>query len=97
AAALDKAEGAEVVIASRSAEKLNAAAGTLGVKAIPTDVTSDDSVASLFKQTGTVDHVVVTAAQLKTGPFKTVPTDDVRGTLEGKVWGAWRCARLSDI
>jgi len=96
-AELAKAEGAEVVIASRSAEKLNVVAGKLDVKAVPTDVTSDDSVASLFKQTGAVDHVVVTAAQLKTGPFKTVATDDVRATLEGKFWGAWRCARFSDI
>jgi NAD(P)-dependent dehydrogenase (short-subunit alcohol dehydrogenase family) len=96
-AELAKQEGADVVIASRSAEKLNAAAGKLGVEAIPADVTADDSVASLFKQTGAVDHVVVTAAQLKTGPFKTVATDDVRATLEGKFWGAWRCARFSDI
>jgi len=96
-AELAKQDGAEVVIASRSAEKLNAAAGRLGVKAIATDVTSDDSVANLFKQTGQIDHVVVTAAQLKTGPFKTVATDDVRATLEGKFWGAWRCARFSDI
>ena len=96
-AELAKQEGAEVVVASRSAEKLNAAAGKLGVTAIPTDVTSDDSVGSLFRQTGAVDHVVVTAAQLKTGPFKTVATDDVRATLEGKFWGAWRCARFSDI
>src|SRR5262249_27683222 len=94
-AELAKAEGAEVVIASRSAEKLDAAAKKLGVKAVPTDVTSDDSVGNLFKQTGVVDHVVVTAAQLKTGPFKTVSNDDVRATLEGKFWGAWRCARFS--
>ena len=96
-AELAKQEGAEVVIASRSAEKLNAAAGKLGVKAIQTDVTGDDSVGNLFQQTGAVDHVVVTAAQLKTGPFKTVATEDVRATLEGKFWGAWRCARFSDI
>jgi NAD(P)-dependent dehydrogenase (short-subunit alcohol dehydrogenase family) len=96
-AELAKQDGAEVVIASRSADKLNAAAGKLGVTAVQTDVTSDDSVGSLFRQTGAVDHVVVTAAQLKTGPFKTVATDDVRATLEGKFWGAWRCARFSDI
>jgi NAD(P)-dependent dehydrogenase (short-subunit alcohol dehydrogenase family) len=96
-AELARQEGAEVVIASRSAEKLDAAAKKLGVTAVQTDVTSDDSVANLFRQTGAVDHVVVTAAQLKTGPFKTVATDDVRATLEGKFWGAWRCARFSDI
>jgi len=92
-----KAEGADVVIASRSAEKLKAASDKLGVKAIATDVSSDDSVANLFKQCGSVDHVVVTAAQLRTGPFKTVSTDDVRATMEGKFWGAWRCARAAEI
>jgi NAD(P)-dependent dehydrogenase (short-subunit alcohol dehydrogenase family) len=96
-AELAKKSGAEVVIASRSAEKLNAAAGRIGAKAIQVDVTSDESVASLFKQCGAVDHVVVTAAQLKTGPFRSVAMDDVRGTLEGKFWGAWRCARHAEI
>ena len=92
-----KREGAEVVIASRSAAKLDAAASKLGVTAIAADVTSDDSVANLFKLCGPVDHVVVSAAQLKTGPFKTVAMEDVRGTVEGKFWGAWRCARAADI
>jgi NAD(P)-dependent dehydrogenase (short-subunit alcohol dehydrogenase family) len=96
-AELAKQEGADVIIASRSAEKLNAATGTLGVKGIVADVTSDDSVASLFRQCGPVDHVVVTAAQLKSGPFKSVAMDDVRGTMEGKFWGAWRCAKFSEI
>ena len=96
-AELAKAEGAEIVIASRNAEKLNAAAAKVGAKTIPTDVTSDDSVAALFRACGQVDHVVVTAAQLKTGPFKTVSMEDVRATMEGKFWGAWRVARAADI
>ncbi len=96
-AELAKSEGAEVIIASRSVEKLNAAAAKLGVKAIQTDVNSDESVVNLFRQCGPVDHVVVTAAQLKTGPFKSVSMDDVRSTMEGKFWGAWRCARAADI
>ena len=96
-AELAKSEGAEVIIASRSAEKLKAAADKLGVKAIATDVTNDDSVVNLFRSTGPVDHVVVTAAQLKTGPFKTVAMEDVRATMEGKFWGAWRVARAAEI
>jgi NAD(P)-dependent dehydrogenase (short-subunit alcohol dehydrogenase family) len=96
-AALAKREGAEIVIASRNAEKLAAEAKRIGAKGIPTDVTQDDSVADLFRQCGAVDHVVVTAAQLKTGPFKAVAMDDVRATMEGKFWGAWRCARSADI
>jgi NAD(P)-dependent dehydrogenase (short-subunit alcohol dehydrogenase family) len=96
-AELAKREGGEVIIASRSAEKLNAAAAKLGVKAIQTDVANDDSVTKLFQNCGLVDHVVVTAAQLKTGPFKTVSMDDVRATMEGKFWGAWRVARAAEI
>jgi NAD(P)-dependent dehydrogenase (short-subunit alcohol dehydrogenase family) len=96
-AELAKAQGAEVIIASRNAERLNAAAKKLGATAIPADVTSDESVASLFRSCGPVDHVVVTAAQLRSGPFKTVAMEDVRGTMEGKFWGAWRVARSAEI
>jgi NAD(P)-dependent dehydrogenase (short-subunit alcohol dehydrogenase family) len=90
-------EGADVIIASRNAERLDAAATKLGVTAIPADVTSDKSVEDLFRRCGPVDHVVVTAAQLKTGPFKTVAMEDVRATMEGKFWGAWRVARSAEI
>jgi NAD(P)-dependent dehydrogenase (short-subunit alcohol dehydrogenase family) len=96
-AELAKSEGADVVIASRNAERLKKAAAQLGAKAIPTDVTSDESVGQLFRQCGRVDHVVVTAAQLRTGPIKTVPMEDVRATMEGKFWGAWRVARAAEI
>jgi NAD(P)-dependent dehydrogenase (short-subunit alcohol dehydrogenase family) len=96
-AELARREGADVIIASRSAARLDPIAERLNAIAIPTDVTSDDSVASLFKATGPVDHVVVTAAQLRSGPFKTVAMDDVRSTLESKVWGAWRVARAAQF
>jgi NAD(P)-dependent dehydrogenase (short-subunit alcohol dehydrogenase family) len=90
-------EGAEVIIAARNADRLKAVADNLGAKAIPADVTSDESVANLFRSCGPVDHVVVTAAQLRSGPFKTVAMEDVRATMEGKFWGAWRVARSAEI
>ncbi|MDN4988355.1 SDR family oxidoreductase [Bradyrhizobium arachidis] len=96
-AELAKSQGADVVIASRSASKLDPIAERLKVMAIPTDVTNDQSVAGLFKRTGPVDHVVLTAAQLRTGPFRTVAMEDVRATMEGKFWGAWRVAREAEI
>src|SRR4249919_1562259 len=95
-AEMAKREGADVIIASRDAERLDKVAETLNAIAIPADVTSDDSVAELFRRCGPVDHVVVTAAQLRTGPFKTVAMEDVRGTMEGKFWGdrsAPRCRK----
>jgi len=96
-AEMAKREGADVIIASRNVERLDKAAEKLNAIAIPADVTSDDSVANLFQRCGPVDHVVVTAAQLRTGPFKTVTMEDVRGTMEGKFWGAWRVARSAEI
>src|SRR5437899_8509661 len=90
-------EGADVIIASRNVERLDAAAESLNAIAIPADVTSDESVAELFRRCGPVDHVVVTAAQLRTGPFKTVKMEDVRATMESKFWGAWRVARSAEI
>ena len=96
-AELAKAQGAEVIIASRSADKVKAAAAKVGATGIVADVTNDDSVVNLFKTCGPVDHVVVSAAQLKSGPFKTVSMDDVRSTMEGKFWGAWRVARAAEI
>jgi len=96
-AELAKAQGAEVIIAARNAERLQAAAGRLGVTGIAADVTVDDSVVHLFRTIGAADHVVVSAAQLRTGPFRSVAMDDVRTTLEGKFWGAWRVARAAEI
>ena len=92
-AEMAKREGAEIIIASRNVERLDKVAEKLNAIAIPADVTSDDSVAELFRRCGPVDHVVVTAAQLRTGPFKTVAMEDVRATMEGKFWGAWRVAQ----
>src|SRR6266702_8629136 len=89
--------GKKIVVASRNAERLDKVAEKLNAIAIPADVTNDDSVANLFRTCGPVDHVVVTAAQLRTGPFKTVAMDDVRATMEGKFWGAWRVAREAEI
>ena len=86
-AELAKREGADVIIASRNVDRLDAVAKKLDAIAIPADVTSDESIASLFRSCGPVDHVVVTAAQLRTGPFKTVSMEDVRATMESKFWG----------
>jgi NAD(P)-dependent dehydrogenase (short-subunit alcohol dehydrogenase family) len=96
-AELARQEGAEVIIASRNTDRLMPAADRIGARPIVADVTDDDSVAALFRACGPVDHVVVTAAQLRTGPVKTVPMADVRATMESKFWGAWRVAREAQI
>ncbi len=96
-AALAKSEGALVTIAARSAERLRAAADGIGARGIAADVTSDASVEALFKACGRIDHVVVTAAQLRAGPVRTLSIEDAKATMESKFWGTWRVARAADI
>src|SRR6266702_537892 len=60
-AELAKREGADVIVASRNVDRLDAVAARLNAIAIPADVTSDESIASIFRRCGPVDHVVVTA------------------------------------
>jgi NAD(P)-dependent dehydrogenase (short-subunit alcohol dehydrogenase family) len=96
-AAMAKSRGADVIIASRPGNRLETAAKTLGVKPIAADVTNDEAVESLFRQCGAVDHVVVTAAQLRVGPIKTTPIEEAKATMESKFWGAWRVARSAQI
>jgi len=58
-AELARQEGADVVVASRNAQRLKAAADNIGATDIAADVTSDESVVDLFRKCGPVDHVVV--------------------------------------
>ncbi len=96
-AAMAKAEGADVTIASRPGERLQAAAKQLGVKAVAADVTSDEAVENLFRTTGTVDHAVITAAVLKSAHIKQLSMADARATMECKFWGAWRVAKFAEF
>ena len=49
-AEMAKQEGADVIVASRNVAKLDAVAEKLNAVAIPTDVTSDQSVVDLFRR-----------------------------------------------
>jgi NAD(P)-dependent dehydrogenase (short-subunit alcohol dehydrogenase family) len=96
-AELCKAEGATVIIASRPGDKLRAAAERLGVRGIAADVTSDSAVENLFRECGTVDHVAVTAAQLRSAHVRELSMEDAKATMESKFWGAYRVARSASI
>jgi NAD(P)-dependent dehydrogenase (short-subunit alcohol dehydrogenase family) len=91
--------GGTVTLASRSPEKLEKAAGSIGpdVAFASVDVTKPDTVSALFESLGTFDHVVVTAAQLETGPLRTSSMESAREAMESKFWGACNVARLARI
>jgi NAD(P)-dependent dehydrogenase (short-subunit alcohol dehydrogenase family) len=91
--------GGQVTIASRSQDKLEAAARTMPrpVATAVLDVTDDAAVEAFFAQGEPWDHVVVSAAQTRGGPARQLPLADAYQAMQSKFWGAYRVARVVRI
>lgn len=94
-ARLAAAEGAEIIIASRSKDKLEKAKEVLGaaISAYILDITDEEQVHSFFEKVGTFQHLVVTAAETSGGPFLETPTSAARQLFENKFWGQYYAAK----
>ena len=92
------AAGARVTIASRSADKLDAAVQELGgeAKARVLD-TGDAQAVEDFLSAHTWNHVVVSAAKTPSGPVRQLSLEDAHKAMESKFWGAYRVARAARI
>jgi NAD(P)-dependent dehydrogenase (short-subunit alcohol dehydrogenase family) len=88
-AALD--EGAEVVIASRSREKLEKAEQHLGnqVMIFQSDLADKPSLERLFKAVGDLDHLFISAAEPKAGLLMNTDKEEIRTSLETRFWGTY--------
>jgi NAD(P)-dependent dehydrogenase (short-subunit alcohol dehydrogenase family) len=87
------AEGAKLVVAARTADKLEAAAAELegDVLAVPTDVNDEDAVRNLLDKTleryGRVDSVLVNAFQMPPmDPLTQVNHDKVKAAMNTNVF-----------
>ncbi|WP_112248341.1 SDR family oxidoreductase [Kribbella monticola] len=81
------AQGTEVIIAGRSADRLEAV--DLPVRKVVTDIGDEQGVERLFKTTGPVDHLVTTAADIS-GSYQPIREYDVaaaRSAIESKLIG----------
>jgi NAD(P)-dependent dehydrogenase (short-subunit alcohol dehydrogenase family) len=81
--------GARVVVAGRSAEKLEAARRELGdaAEGRMVDATDRAAMRELFAALDQVDHLVVTAAAgLPFGPFTSLDPEAFRRGFDGKFW-----------
>ena len=104
AAASMAAEGADVVIAARRADVLEAAAAEIravsqhGVLAVPTDVMDPEQVRALIDQTveefGGVDILVNNAGTSAGGPFLGVSDEAWQHDLDLKLYGSIRTSRI---
>ncbi|MGV6935164.1 SDR family oxidoreductase [Paenibacillus sp. CMM36] len=87
--------GAEVVIASRSEDKLHKAKEMLGPRAAiyVLDTSDEQQVKSFFEKVGPYDHLIVSAAETSGGSFLQSETDQARKLFENKFWGQYYAAK----
>jgi len=86
------AAGGTPVIAGRTQEKIDAVVAELGdgARGVVVDLTDPESIASLPERTGSVDHLVLSAAALTYAPFRELSVDDAHAVMESKFWGYYR-------
>lgn len=89
--------GGTVILGGRSESRLTAAAKKLGPTAHHrvVDVDSSESVADFFRQVERVDALLTTAADYRTGSFRSLTEDEARSPFESKFWGQYRVARAA--
>ncbi len=90
--------GAQVVIAGRSAERLQQALADLKgtVTGEVVDATSREEVESLFRRLGAFDHLVLTLASHEgMGDFRTLDFAMLHGVFEAKFWPQLSAAQAS--
>jgi NAD(P)-dependent dehydrogenase (short-subunit alcohol dehydrogenase family) len=93
------ADGAPVVIASRSSGRLEEAAAELGhpagLAAVPADISERAQLARLLETVGSLAHLVITAADLPYGPAATLTEDQMMRAVRSKITGPLLAAQLA--
>lgn len=88
-------EGAAVVIASRSMDKLARAAASIPgqVETISVDIREESSLARLFAAIGEFDHLTTPGGEVAGGPFLDLDLREARQAFDSKFWGQYMAAR----
>ena len=83
------AQGSEVTIAGRSPGKLDAVRRELGVRTVAMDIGIEADIERLFAATGTVSHIVTTAADVGGAyqPISEYDVDAARSAVDSKLLG----------
>jgi NAD(P)-dependent dehydrogenase (short-subunit alcohol dehydrogenase family) len=91
--------GAEVVVGSSQALRIEAAAQKLGLGArgLVVDVKDEDSVAAFFEAAGPFDHLVFTAGDWghMFGATSDIDVEASKARMEVRFWGAARAAKYA--
>ncbi len=86
--------GHDIVIASRSQDKLQEAKKVIGkVESYVLDVTKEKDIAQFFDSVGSFDHLVTSAAIFVMGPFLKLPLEEAKRFFDSKFWGQYLAAK----
>ena len=93
------AAGAKVTLASRSNDKVNAAAMQVGQGAVgvPIDTTNDTALEAFFAKQPEWDHIVVSVAAGRSAGLQDLSLQDAYGNMNAKFWTAYKTARFARI
>ncbi len=89
------AEGAGVIIASRSEEKLRQAKAQIqgSVEGFTLNVMEEGSVKAFFEKVGEFDHLTTPGSEAVLGSFVTLDTQAARKAFDSKFWGQYQAAK----
>lgn len=88
-------EGADVIIASRSNDKLTAARSQFEqpITTKQIDCRHESALQNFFSDIGKIDHLVITAAEVSTARFESMPMTDAKSIFESKFWGTYQSVK----
>ena len=91
--------GADIMVVSRSKDKVSAARARIGhgAKGQTLDTGDEAAIEAFFAREAPFDHVVVSASQTKVAAVKELALADAYANMNSKFWGAYRIARASRI
>lgn len=91
-------QGAQVIVASRSQEKVDAAVKDLGsAQGYALDFQDESQMKLFFEKIGDFDHLIVTAAGggSTNRPFGSLEIDIARAEFDSKFWGQYATAKAA--
>ncbi len=91
------AQGAQVIIASRSEEKLRKATAEIKgkVEPFPVNTLEESSVKALFGRVGEFDHLATPGSEAAWGPFLEMDLGAAKSGFDSKFWGQYLAAKYA--
>ena len=96
-ASMAAGHGASVTIIGRDAAKLAEAAAAFRGECAALNMLDEIAVEGFFADREPFDHVIVTAAELRSGPMRDFPLADAKATFDSKFWGSYLIAKQAKI